>query len=127
MSRAHLDYSVRSSVQREGFDPDIPIAGWYRARLRSGAVFVGVHIWHGLPLDPVTGEEMDRAPRWNATANGAPIDLALVWPKCAADPIDEAEHEFLIRRQTWAETHQPNTPLANPLQRADPLQSPILF
>lgn len=127
MVRARLDYSQRSEFRAVGFDPDEPIAGYYRMRLRSGAAFCGIRIWHGAPLDPVTGEEMDRGHRWQAQANGAPIDLERVWPKCAADPVDAAEYRHLCSVQDWARDNAPASPLANPHRKVDPLTSPILF
>ena len=53
MSRAALSYrdGGASSDGYVGFDPDTPVPGFYRMRLRSGGVYVGVRIWHGLPLD----------------------------------------------------------------------------
>jgi hypothetical protein len=113
MSRAHLDYSVRTSVQREGFNPDVPIAGWYRFKLVSGGVFVAVKIWFGAPLDPIDGTELDRAPR--------------VWPKCAAEPIDQAEANYLMTRRAWAEQHAPDSPQADPRRRIDLLTAPLPF
>lgn len=128
MSRASIDYRASGSAQAfTGFDPDVPIAGFYRTRLRSGAPYVGVRIWYGQPLDPVTGEEMDRSLRWQAQANGSYVDLDRVWPKCAGDPITEAEHAHLIRVQQWAESNAPDSALADPRRRIDPLSSPMLF
>ena len=128
MSRAPLIYDkVRTSGAFNGFDPDTPNAGTYRMRLRSGAVHVGIRIWYGAPLDPLTGEEMDRSHRWQATANGAHIDLDRAWPKCAADPIDQAEHDYLASLQAWAAEHAPASPQANPTQRINPLTAPTPF
>jgi len=127
MVRARLDYSQRSEFRAVGFDPDEPIAGYYRMRLRSGAAFCGIRIWHGAPLDPVTGEEMDRSHRWQAQANGEPIDLERVWPKCAADPVDEAEHQYLCGVQAWAKKNAPDSPQANPMRRINPLTAPTPF
>lgn len=125
--RERLDYSARRDAKADGFDPDQPIAGFYRMRLRSGAAYCGIRIWHGAPLDPVTGEELDRSHRWQAQVNGAAIELERVWPKCAASPIDADEYRHLCAVQDWARDHAPTSPLANPHRRADPLSSPILF
>ena len=127
MTRARVDYSDRRDVRAAGFDPDQPIAGYYRFRMRSGGAFCGVRIWHGAPLDPVTGEELDRSPRWQALVNDEPVDLERVWPRCAADPIDINEYRHLCTVQDWAREHAPSSPLANPHRKADPLTSPILF
>lgn len=127
MVRARLDYSQRSEFRAVGFDPDEPIAGYYRMRLRSGAAFCGIRIWHGAPLDPVTGEEMDRSWRWQALANGEAIDLDRVWPKCAATPVSAAEYQHLCSVQDWAREHEPDSALADPRRRLDPLSTPMLF
>lgn len=127
--RRGLDYSQRRAAPAgyQGFDPDTPIAGFYRARLRSGAVYVGVRIWFGPPKDPVTGEELDRSHRWQAEANGQYIDLERVWPRCADEPINASEYAYLMTRQRWAEDNAPDSAMADPTRRVDPLQSEILF
>lgn len=127
MSRAALDYRERRSLDRDyaGFDPDKPVAGFYRGRLVRGGHPVGIRIWYGPPLDPDTGEELDRGWRWQATANGRYIDLERVWPKCADEPITEAEHDHLTRVQAWGEAHAPDSPQANPDRPVDLLRAPI--
>jgi hypothetical protein len=102
-----------------------PRAGFYRMRLRRRAHPVGIRIWHGPPHDPLTGEVMDRSWRWQATANNRPIDLDRVWPVCAREPIDEAEHDRLCARQAWGEAYAPGSPEANPMQSINLLTAPI--
>lgn len=127
MTRAPLRYNEHAPTQAAtGFDPDVPIAGLYRHKLRSGAVSVAIRIWHGLPLDPVTGEELDRAPRWNATANGEAIDLERVWPACADEPIDAATAEHLVNLQRWGRENG-HAELADPRRRLNPLTTPLQF
>lgn len=123
MSRARRDYSASSTLDRvfEGFDASNPIPGFYRHRLRSGAIRGGVRIWYGPPHDPVTGEEMDRSHRMQAEFNGAPIDLDDVWPVCAGEPITEADYAAYIARVMWAAQNAPNSSYANPRKRRDPL------
>ena len=123
MTRARVDYSQRTDVRVAGFDPDQPVAGFYRIRLRSGAAFAGVYIWHGLPLDPVTGEELDRSPRWQASLNGEAIDLERVWPRCADEPITEANYRHLCRTQQWARENAPDSALADPRKPIDLLST----
>lgn len=128
MTRAALDYSARrATAPAIGFDADEPIEGYYATRLRFGAIRVGVRIFYGPPSDPVTGEELDRSWRWQAHVNGRYVELDTVWPKCAGDPIDEAEYRYLCRLQRWGEQHAPDSPQADPTRCVDPLQSPILF
>ena len=128
--RAYLDYTKAAAVPAGrfvGFDPNIPIAGHYRFRMRSGGALCGVRIWFGPPLDPVTGEELDRSLRWQALVNDEPVDLDRVWPKCAADLISEEEYRHFCRVQDWARENAPDSPMADPRRKADPLSSPILF
>jgi hypothetical protein len=128
MSRPLIDYTARRApVGAEGFNPDTPIAGLYRLKLRSGAVWCAVRIWHGPPHDPVTGEEMDRSHRWQATLNGRPFDIERAWPRCADEPIDEAEHAYLIATERWAVENAPSSPQANPERRIDMLTAPPPF
>lgn len=129
MSRAHIDYNRPAAPARtfSGHNPDVPVPGHYRMRLRSGGAFVGVRIWFGPPLDPVTGDELDRAPRLQSHINGAYADMDRVWPRCAGDPITAAEYDHLCRVQTWAEQHAPDSALADPRKRLDPRTSPMLF
>lgn len=127
MSRERLDYSARSDVQTDGFDPDTPVEGYYRTRLRMGGIFVGIRIWYGAPLDPETGDELDRSWRWQALANGEPVLLERVWPRCAGDPIDAAEYQYLASVQTWAKQNAPNSPQANPMRWINPLTAPTPF
>ena len=130
MTRDRLDYAAPASAATfEGFDPDVPVPGFYRTRLRSGGVRVGVRIWFGPPKDPVTGEELDRSPRWQAEVNGKYIDLDRVWPSCARDPIDAREYAYLTKLQAWGEEHAPDSPQADPTRRVDLLSpsTPLPF
>jgi hypothetical protein len=108
-----------------GFDVDVPLSGFYRMKLRSGAIFVGIHIWFGEPLEPWTREPMQRGPRWNAECNGRYIELEYVWPKCADSPCDEAEYQYLSSLQAWGKENAPNSPQAKPHTRINLLNAPI--
>lgn len=126
MTRAPIDYTERGErVVAEGFNPDIPVAGYYKMRLRSGAVFVGVKIWYGQPLDPVTYEPLDRSLRWCAAVNGRPVELDRVWPKCANHPETAAEYEYLTSLEKWAKENMPSSPQANPRRPINLLTAPI--
>ena len=130
MSRAELSYDRRREwVKPEGYgvSPEQPEAGYYRMRLRSGGQPVGVHIWFGAPHDPVTGEEMDRSHRWQAHINGEYVEMERVWPVCAHERITEIEYNRMLNLQVWAREHAPETQIANPRMRPDPLKTPSLF
>lgn len=131
--------SRTSSVYSEGADGSQavqgaasvsePVAGFYRHRLRSGGVWGGVRIWFGPPHDPVTGEELDRSPRWQAEFNGEPIDLDLVWPACTGQPILETLYDHLTAQACWARANAPQSAWANPSKRVDLLdpRNPLPF
>ena len=129
MSRPAISYNAPSERANgwAGHEIDVPVPGYYRMRLRSGGVMVGVRIWFGAPLDPATLDELDRAPCWNALINGAWANLDQAWPRCAGEPIDEAEYLHLGRQQAWAAQALPGSALADPTKRIDPLSSPMLF
>lgn len=119
MTRARLDYSDGSDFRSVGFDPDTPIEGFYRMRLKMGGAFVGVRIWYGAPLDPETGEEMDRSWRWQALVNDEHVPLERAWPKCAADPITADDYRHYCSVQQWARQHAPDSAFADPRRPID--------
>lgn len=106
-----------------GYRVDTPEAGFYRHRLVRDGHPVAVRIWFGAPLDPVTGEELDRGWRWQATANGEQIDIDRVWPNCGVSPITEAEAAYLTGLQSWARKNAPSSPQANPRKKIDLLDT----
>lgn len=124
MSRAALDYGERR-VAFAGIGQSVtrPVAGFYRHRLRSGAVRGGVRIWFGPPHDPDTGEEMDRSWRWQAHFDGQPVEFDEVWPDCTGEPITEAEYQRRVARAAWARQNAPRSAFADPRRRLDPLSS----
>jgi hypothetical protein len=87
--------------------------------MTRGGPLVGVRLWYGAPLDPATGDEMDRMWRWNAQANGDWVDLERVWPKCAGDPISADEYAYLCERTAYARRNDAFDPMAQPRRRTD--------
>jgi hypothetical protein len=106
---------------------DQPIAGFYRRRLVKGGPWVPVLIAYGAPLDPVTGEELDRSPRWQAWSGGREIDVWNLWPDCSGEPITKAEYTHLRDVGEWAERHAPRSPEANPTRAISLNQMPTIF
>lgn len=132
MTRGRLDYSAPSVAidpRSTSVDAETPVAGFFRMRLRSGGVLVGIQIFYGAPHDPVTGEEMDRSHRWQARANGKPIDLDRVWPSCAREPVTAQEYDYLTSLQGWAERNAPDSAIADPHRKIDllDLHTPVPF
>ncbi len=128
MTRARNDYASGGATPAgyQGFDPDLPIAGFYRMKLVTGGIYVGVRLWHGPPHDPDTGEEMDRSHRWQATANGRPIPLERAWPRCADAPINSGEYAYLLSLQEWGKENG-HAAVADPRKKLDPLTTPLMF
>lgn len=131
MSRALLEYGTvaRSSGARdEAHSTDALEQGYFRLRRGAGSVYRPVAIWHGPPLDPVTGEELDRGHRWQVLFCGRFIwDEALVWPVCKGEPISRAEYDYLLARVVFAKEHDPRDPFAHPTGRVDWLESSPAF
>lgn len=126
MTRAHIHYDGSRNTRGKvyvGLDVSTPTAGFYRHRLRAGAVRGGVRIWFGPPHDPVTGEVLDRSYRWQAEFDGEPVDIDDVWPVCGKHPITETEYHERVYRKRWAQQNAPDSAFADRTARYDPLSS----
>lgn len=104
-----------------------PVAGFYRGKLRSKGALVGFRIWYGAPLDPLTGEEMDRSHRWQCLCNDEYVEIEDVWPYGAQLIITEREYNKFCQQQKWALQYAPDSALANPRRKSDPLTAPLYF
>lgn len=104
---------------------DQPVAGWYGVVLVRGGPTVGARLWYGLPTDPLTGEELDRSPRWMGLRNGHECELTDLWPWCAGKAITEAQYDHLLAVHYWAAEFAPTDPAANPGKPVDPLTCPL--
>jgi hypothetical protein len=108
------------------YDPDTPIPGCYRIRLRKGGPPVALRIWLGLAIDPATGEEVvERGLRWQCAINGGErVPVEDWWPGCARDPISREEHDRIAAEsRTMDETSH----FYDPRRRVDPLTAPTPF
>lgn len=113
---------------------DAPLPGFYQWLLR-GRPPQPVRIWFGSPPDPVTGELLDRSPRWQMLVSGRPALLAEedrdeleigrtplwgdVWPQCSGSQIAEAEYNYLLASIEHARAYEPDNPFARPGRRID--------
>lgn len=104
-------------------DVSTPAPGFYRAKMRGNGIAGGVRIWFGAPLDPVTGEELDRSHRWQAEFNGDYVEIDDVWPECGKFLISEAEYQNYVMRAAWARRNAPRSAYADPKRRYDPLSN----
>lgn len=132
MTRPDLDHTARQSgrvAAQGGIDVTTPVAGFYLCRLVKGGIRGAVRLYYGPPLDPVTGEELDRSWRWLAEFNGEPLPFDRVWPGCAGDPISEGDYRRYVARQRWARENSPESSYAEPGRKHDPLSpnTPLPF
>lgn len=107
------------------FAADEPVVGFYRVRMVRNGPWVPVRIWRGPPIDPDTGEELDRSWRYFAERDGKLVEVDRVWPWCGRHPISEQEFQFLRQRSEHARHFRPDDPHANPRQSIDLLSAPI--
>ena len=122
--RTYADGSSWQPPVDYGTPVDQPRAGFFRVKLSSQSIAVAVEVKFGPPIDPVTGEELDRSWRWLAFVNGEPFgDFDQVWPKCAGDPITEAEYQNYCARQLWARENVPDSAYAEPGRKHDLLST----
>ena len=98
---------------------EVPQAGFFRLRLVRGAPAAGIEIRYGPPLDPETGEEMDRSWRWQAFCNGRYVDFDRVWPRCVGEPIGEKEYRYYTDAQAWALDYDAFDAMAAPTKAVD--------
>lgn len=94
---------------------------FYRIKLVKDGPPVGLKYWYGQPLDPVTGEILDRSPRWIAEVNGKPADLAEIAPwvveglgsEVKGEEISADEYLYLTALHDYAINHDATAPEAN--------------
>jgi len=107
------------------FDPDVPVRGVYRTRFVKDGPPVALLIWFGPPLDPETGEPMDRASKWFARINGGEVvEASRFWPGCARDPISFAQYRHIVDR---SRTLDPGDPYFDPYRPIDRAVAPPPF
>lgn len=94
--------------------PSLPEEGFYRGRMVKNGPWVPIRIWYQFPLDPVTGEELDRSGEWKALRLGQEIHPLDVWPFCSSERISESEYEFLLADHQWHAAYDPDAPQARP-------------
>lgn len=101
---------------------------YYRARLVGGGPYVGVMVWHGLPL--VDGDELDRSPRWQALISTATTARAVLMGEHLPveidgatlrnlEPIPEHTYRFMVADAEHASDWRPDDPKASPKKAVD--------
>lgn len=108
-----------------------PVAGYYRRRLVKGGVWMPVKLWFGPPLDPETGEELDRSWRWQAMDGDKLVagdaEIQDVWTRCCREPINATEYFYLVADRAWCRENAPHLPEASPHKPIDLNQIQPLF
>lgn len=111
-----------------------PIPHFFRVQLVKQGSPCGFKIWYGEPLDPVTGEPLDRSPRWQAELNGESVDPFIIvidfafplgepdypymgercHPLIKGEEITQDEYNYLVALHNHAVQYDPTMPEADP-------------
>lgn len=106
---------------------DQPVPGWYRRRLTKGGPYVGVVIFIGCPIDPWSGEPMQRSPLLRCWVNGEEENPIEQWTWVAGNRITQAEYDFLMADAAHATEYRPTAPRANPSRKIDLMEAELPF
>lgn len=99
-------------------DPEIPMPGCYRIKMRKDGPPVALRIWLGPSIDPATGEEVqERGFRWQCTVNGERVPFEDHWPGCARDPISRAEYDRILAESATMDAASPFYDPRRPIDR----------
>lgn len=101
---------------------------YFRARMAKDGVFVPVMTFFGPPY--VDGQELDRAPRWQALVNAEPTARAILMGDQLPievdgvtlrnlEPIKEHEYRFMVADAAHARDYRPDDPKASPRKAID--------
>lgn len=104
--------------------------GFYAVRLAKGGAEVGCEVAYGPPLDPETGELLDRSWFWTVTINGEVAHCSPMKPATGfriGRRISEGEYRFLLADRAWAAAHAPHLPEADPRRAVPRSERPIPF
>ena len=103
-----------------------PNCGFFRRRLVKGGPWVPAAIWLDQDICDATGQLM-RDEQLLCLVAEKMADPYFHWTYLAGNPITEQEYNFMIARQEYAVTYQPDTPHANTSKPIDLLKTPTIF
>lgn len=106
---------------------DQPVPGFYRRKLVKNGPYVGVVIFYACPMDPESGEPMQRSRHLLCQVNGDWADPIDQWSWVAGNRVTQAEYNFLLADAAHAMEFRPTAPRANPRQAIDLLESELPF
>ncbi len=101
---------------------DAPVPGLYRARRSARHPWRPVAIFTPCPMDPHTGEPLDRPRILSALIGGKVVDPWRIWTYAAGKPITAEEYSYLMTL-----SQMPGQPEATPEQRIDLNQLPPVY
>lgn len=101
-----------------------PQCGWYKRKLVKGGVFVPARIWMFQEIDRETGELVSDE-LLQCEVNGAKADPEEAWSWICANPISEAEFNYLTARISYAERNEPQDPFADARKAIDMNRTPL--
>lgn len=103
-----------------------PQCGWFKRKLVKGGVFVPARIWIVQEIDPATGELLSDE-ILQCEVNGTYADPEDAWSWICANPISEAEFNYLSARIEFATRHEPDDAFADVRKPINLNQTPIPF
>lgn len=104
----------------------------FAVRLTKSGPRCPLKVWYGTPSDPVTGEPLDRSPRWHCELSGVLIEpealLMLVGDVAyvKGEEVDAVEFKYLCDVAAWA-AKNPDAPEHDPRRAIDLNQLPPVF
>ena len=105
---------------------DTPHCGWFKRKLVKGGVYVPARIWMVQEVDEETGELLSDE-LLQAEVNGAYADPEEVWSWICANPITEAEFNYLTARIAYALRNEPEDPFAQAKTPISMNKTPLHF
>lgn len=114
------------------------MAIYYRVQLVKRGPYVPLKLWYSEPIDPLTGQRLERPAMWRAVRNGREVpiwDVIIEFdgqrfrnpPAVYGDPITKEEYEYYDSLNKWAREHAPDTPEAKPRDPIDLNRLPPIF
>ena len=105
--------------------------GTYKLRLVRGGPWVAAELTYGPPLDPETGEPLERSWRWQVRLNGVAYERhdmdEMIWRVHTSPRIGQAEHDHMVEVARWAREEAPGLPEANERDPVDLRRMESLF
>ncbi len=112
------------------------IPQYYAVRLVRGGVRVGVKVWRGPIMDPVTHEALDRGDRWQVEVNGEqvePFSIIIELDGVSGEPVIKGErisiteYDYIKSVAAWAKTPGVDAPESEPRKAIDLNALPPIF